>query len=307
MQLRHLAYFASLGRELHFGRAAAACNITQSTLSAAIRQLEEEVGAPLVERDRRFRDFTPEGRVLLGWARRMLAERDLLGQELGALREGLTGHLRIGAIPMALPIVGMVTTPLLEAYPGVRMTVTSRTSTEIQRGLDEFHLEAGLTYLDNEPLHGLRAVPLYRERYLLVTPKDGPFAGRSEAAWSELAALPLCLLTPDMQNRRILNGIFTEMGLTPAPRLETNSVMALYSQMRAGSWSSVLPHSFLWVAGIPPGMIALPLARPDRSHMIGLVLRDQSPIPPLVDALEKAASGLRLQDMIERLEADDRE
>ena len=299
MQLRHLTYFTALGRELHFGRAAFACNITQSTLSAAIRQLEDEVGAPLVERDRRFRDFTPEGRVLLDWARRMLAERESLDQDLSALKEGLAGHLRIGAIPMALPIVGLVTTPLLEAYPGVRLTVTSRSSIEIQRGLDEFRFEAGLTYLDNEPLHGVRTLPLYRERYLLVTPKDGPFGGRSEVGWIETAALPMCLLTPDMQNRRILNGIFAERGLRPEPRLETNSVMALYSQMRTGSWSSVLPHSFLWVSGLPPGMLALPLVEPVRSHEIGLVLRDQQPVPPLIAALEKAASGLRLQDVID--------
>lgn len=299
MQIRHLAYFAALGRELHFGRAAAASNITQSTLSAAIRQLEEEVGAPLVERDRRFRDFTPEGRVLLDWARRMLAERDALDQDLSALRQGLAGHLRIGAIPMALPIVGLVTTPLLETYPGVRLTVTSRTSVEIQRGLDEFHFEAGLTYLDNEPLHGMRAIPLYRERYLLVTPEHGPFAGQAQVTWAETATVPLCLLTPDMQNRRILNGIYATLGLKAEPRLETNSVMALYSQMRSGAWSSILPHSFLWVSGMPPGMIALPLVEPAPTHEIGLVFRDQTPVPPLVAALEKAASRLRLQDVIE--------
>ena len=299
MQLRHLTYFTALGRELHFGRAALACNITQSTLSAAIRQLEDEVGAPLVERDRRFRDFTPEGRVLLDWARRMLAERESLDQDLSALKEGLAGHLRIGAIPMALPIVGLVTTPLLEAYPGVRLSVTSRSSIEIQRGLDEFRFEAGLTYLDNEPLHGVRTIPLYRERYLLVTPADGLFGQRTEVGWAETASVPLCLLTPDMQNRRILNGIFAERGLTPEPRLETNSVMALYSQMRTGSWSSVLPQNFLWVSDLPPGMVALPLVDPVRSHEIGLVLRDQQPVPPLIAALEKAASGLRLQDVID--------
>jgi DNA-binding transcriptional LysR family regulator len=200
---------------------------------------------------------------------------------------------------MALPIVGLVTTPLLETYPGVRLTVTSRTSVEIQRGLDEFHFEAGLTYLDNEPLHGMRAIPLYRERYLLVTPEHGPFAGQAQVTWAETATVPLCLLTPDMQNRRILNGIYATLGLKAEPRLETNSVMALYSQMRSGAWSSILPHSFLWVSGMPPGMIALPLVEPTPSHEIGLVFRDQTPVPPLVAALEKAASRLRLQDVIE--------
>ena len=238
--------------------------------------------------------------MLLDWARRVLAERDALDQDMSALRQGLAGHLRIGAIPMALPIVGLVTTPILESYPGVRFSVASRTSTEIQRGLDEFQFEAGLTYLDNEPLHGVKAVPLYRERYLLVTP-EAAFAGRSEVGWAETAKVPLCLLTPDMQNRRILNGIFAEAGLKAAPRLETNSVMALYSQMRTGAWSSVLPHSFLWVSGTPPGMLALPLVEPVRTHEIGLVFRDQTPLPPLVEALRKAAAGLRLQEVVDQV------
>ena len=245
------------------------------------------MGAPLVERDRRFRDFTPEGRVLLAWARRMLAERDALDQDLSALRQGLAGHLRIGAIPMALPIVGLVTTPLLETYPGVRLTVTSRTSVEIQRGLDEFHFEAGLTYLDNEPLHGMRAIPLYRERYLLVTPATARSRG-DPGDLGEAATAPLCLLTPDMQNRRILNGIFDEPGVQPEPRLETNSVMAICSQIRAGAWSSVMPHSLLWVSGTPPGMMAPACwhcrwsSRAQPRHRPGVPR--QTPVPPLVAA-----------------------
>jgi DNA-binding transcriptional LysR family regulator len=303
MHLRHLHYLVMLAQERHFGRAAEACHITQSTLSAAIRQLEEEVAAPLVERDRRFRGFTAEGETLLAWARRILGERAALDQQLDLLRQGLTGQLRLGVIPVALPVVALLTTPFNRAHPAVTLTIASRTSIEIQRGLDEFQLDAGMTYLDNEPLRGVRGVPLYTESYILLTPTDGPFAGCRQVIWREAGAVPLCLLTGDMQNRRILNRIFQEAGVEPRPQVETNSIMTLCSHIRAGAWSSVMPHSLLWVLGTPPGMMALPLVEPVRSHVIGLVVRDSTPPAPLVGSLEETARGLRLQQIIDAIGA----
>ncbi len=301
MQIRHLRYLVTLASERHFRRAAEACHITQSTLSAAIRQLEDEVGAPLVERDRRFKGFTAEGRMVLAWARRILDERVALDQELGLLRKGLGGELRLGVVPAALPTIALLTTPFNQRHPGVTLTVLSRSSNEIQRALDEFALDAGVTYLDNEPLHSVRATTLYTERYILLTPTTGPFAGRDRVTWREAAEAPLCLLTPDMQNRRIIDGIFREVDKTPRALVETNSVMTLCSHIRTGAWSSVFPHNFLWVFGTPPGMLALPLVEPVRTHAVGLVVRDREPAAPLESAVEAVARDI---DMESRLESE---
>ena len=289
MHLRHLQYFVALARERHFGRAAAAVNITQSTLSAAIRQLEAEIGAPLIERDRRFREFTAEGQTLLNWARRILFEREALDQEIALLSDRLRGALSLGVIPTALPTIALLTTPFYRSHPDVTLKVFTQTSNEIQQGLDDFRIDAGITYLDNEPLHGVRAIPLYDERYILLTFAKGPFAGRDKVTWHEAAEMPLSLLTADMQNRRIVDGIFREVGRAPKVQAETNSVMSLCSHIRTGEWSSVLPHNFLWVFGTPPGMLALPLVEPIRTHTVGLVVRDQEPLPPLVRAIEAVA------------------
>lgn len=289
MQLRHLRYFVALGQEGHFGRAAADCNITQSTLSAAVRQLEGEIGAPLIDRDKRFKGLTAEGRVLLDWAKRIVSEREVLDQQIGLLRGELAGELAIGVIPTALPTIGLLTTPLSRVHPNVTFRVLSRSSNEIQRMLDDFALDAGITYLDNEPLHGVETYALYDEHYILLTPKRGPFRGRKSVTWREAADTPLCLLTTDMQNRRILNAIFASVDRTPNAHAETNSVMTLCSHIRTGVWSSVLPHNFLWVFGTPPGMIALPLTEPERTFTIGVVARKQDPPAPLIDAFVKAA------------------
>ena len=88
MILRHLEYLVALAREAHFGRAAAACGVTQPTLSSAIRELEAELDVLIVERGRRFRGLTAEGERVVEWARRILSDRDALRQEVGSARQG---------------------------------------------------------------------------------------------------------------------------------------------------------------------------------------------------------------------------
>ena len=285
MLIRHLEYFVALAQARHFARAAAACGVTQPTLSAGIKQLEEALGVLLVARGHRFEGLTAEGERALAWARRILADCAGLSQELDALRGELTGRLRIGAVPMALPAIARLTTLVARRHPRVTVAVLSHTSGEIQRGLDDFTLDAGLTYLDNEPLAHVRRLPLYRERYLLLTPEDGPLADRTTVSWREAAALPLCLLTPDMQGRRIVDGYFRAAGVAPHPAVETNSIVTLCSHLRAGGWSSVMPHSILYLVGQLPGTRAIPLVEPEAAQVVGLIAPERDPLPPLTAAL----------------------
>src|SRR5256885_13028489 len=82
MDIRQLQYLAALAREKHFTRAAAACNITQPTLSGRIRQLEQELGVPIIERGQRYHGLTPEGERVLAWARTILANWQSMQQDL---------------------------------------------------------------------------------------------------------------------------------------------------------------------------------------------------------------------------------
>ena len=296
MQLRHLQYFVALARERHFGRAAAAANVTQSTLSAAIRQLEEEIGAPLIERDRRFRNLTAEGQTLLTWARRILAEREALDQEVALLRDRLRGELTLGVIPTALPTIALLTTPFNRRHPDVTLKVLTRTSNEIQQALDDFQVDGGVTYLDNEPLHGVRTVPLYDERYILLTFADGPFAGRDRVTWREAAEMPLSLLTPDMQNRRIIDRLLKSAGGESRPTLESDSMILLYSHVRTGRWASVMPEKIAQTLGLTDTIRAIPIVEPEAVQTIGLVVPKREPMTPtttaLVDVARRVAPSL---------------
>lgn len=294
MLIRHFEYLVALAQEHHFSRAAEACNVSQPALSAGLRHLEEYFGVPIVERGYRFRGFTLEGERVLAWAQHVLAERDALSQELGAMRQGLVGQLRIGGIPVALPIVALLTTPFSAEHPLVRISVSSLTSREIERGLHDCALDIGLTYLDNEPLARVRSVSLYREQYVLLTPANGPFVDRSAVTWKEAASLRLCLLNPSMQNRRIIDSYFHASAAEPDPVLETNSVVALTSHLRTGEWSTVLPHTITYVLGKVPGLLILPLIEPEATHEIGLIVPDRDPVAPVASALIKTARNVNI-------------
>ena len=285
MLVRQLVYLAALARERHFARAAAACNITQPALSTAIKQLEEELGVPLVERDKRFKGFTPEGQEVLLWARRILSDYDSLRQGIQNAKRSLTGNLRLGVIPSALPLVPLVTDPLYDRHPQVKVTVWSTSSIEIQQGLDHFELEAGITYLEAEPLKGVLQRTLYTERYVLLTPEQGPLGNAKFATWRQAAELPLCLLTPNMQNRRIIDSVFKSLDCAPRPQLETNSVVNLCAHVRSGRLSSIVPKSLIQVLGMPSGAVALDLLEPEVSRQVGLVVPDREPLSPISLAL----------------------
>jgi len=136
------------------------------------------------------------------------------------------------------------------------------TSTDILRALMSFELDAGITYIDNEPLEHVRTHAIGKEEYVLVTPADSPLAGRPTVTWTEVAALALCLLHRDMQNRRIIETIFESVGARPNPRIETNSMMSKYCYLRAGYWSTIMPRSFVeWLAP-PAGLQVAQIVEP---------------------------------------------
>jgi DNA-binding transcriptional LysR family regulator len=300
MIVRYLDYLVALARERHFARAAAACNVTQPTLSAGIKQLEEGLGVLIVERRQRFVGFTPEGERVLAWAQRVLADYGGLTQELSELREGLAGQLRIGAIPVSLPALALLTAPFGAIHSKTRFQVISQTSIDIQRELDDFTIDVGLTYLDNDPLSRVRTVPLYRERYVLITHESSGFSELKYVSWAKAATLPLCLLTPSMQNRRIIDAQFHAAGAQVNAVMETNSLVTLWTHLLFGQWSTVVPQTFLLLFERMRGLVSIPLVEPETFHTLGLVAADREPLTPLTRALLDFARGMDLTAEIER-------
>jgi len=287
MDIRQLQYLVALARERHFTRAAQACHVTQPTLSGRIRQLEQELGVPIVERGHRFHGLTPDGERIVKWAVAILDNWSSLQQEIANRLDTtgtLTGHLSIGVIPSALPMAALLTRTIRGRHPGIELTVLSLSSIDILRQLEDFSIDIGLTYLDNEPIEGMRSEIVYRERYCLLVRDDHELAGEPSVTWAIAAAQPLCLLTPDMQNRRIIDRAFRAANAAPTPRLETNSVINLCANVRLMGLATIIPEYFLDVFGSISDIRSVPLVEPLVEHDVGLVAVDRDPISPLVTA-----------------------
>ena len=291
--LDRLEFMIALAREEHFGRAAEACGVSQPTFSAGIRTLEDEVGLPLVLRSSRFLGFTPEGERLLIWARRIVGDAQAMRADISMMRHGLAGHLRIAAIPTALAMVSALTTPFRARFPAVRFTILSCTSNEILQRIENLDVEAGVTYLDNEPNRHVISVPLYEERYRLLTEVSAPLGERAEVSWAEVARIPLCLLTPDMQNRRILNRLLSEGHSFVQPPMESNSIVVLASHVQTGAWASILPEKTAAMFAFGDNVRSIPIVAPEVVHSVGLVVPDRDPLPPMTAALLAEAKRQR--------------
>jgi len=285
MDIRQLQYLVALAREKHFTRAAQACHVTQPTLSGRIRQLEQELGVPIVERGQRFHGLTREGERVLKWAHAILDNWEALQQDIETVRNAsgaLSGRLSVGVIPSALPMAGLITKAIHDRHPDVDLVVLSQSSIDILRNLEDFAIDVGLTYLDNEPIEGMRSEAIYMERYCVLVRADHPLSSSATVPWADAARESLCLLTPDNQNRRIIDRAFRNVGCSPIPALETNSVINLCANVHLMGLVSIIPEYFLEVIGPISDVCAIPLCDPIVEHGVGLVAVDRDPMSPLV-------------------------
>jgi DNA-binding transcriptional LysR family regulator len=289
MLLRQLEYLCALADARHFGRAAEACRVSQPALSVGIRKLESELGLELVRRDRRYDDLTPAGKELVTWARQILATSETFSTEASRLRGDLSGTLRLGVIPTALPAIAEITTPLLVNHRSVDLELRSLSATDIVAQIEAFVVDAGITYLADHPPSGLRQMEIFRERYAFLSAGTRPVGGR--IGWHELDGLSLCLLTSEMQNRRLVDAALEAAGVAAKVRIETDSISSLLSFANRG-WSSIVSEVWLDIYGVPDGMSARRLVDPDLSYPIGIVTRASDHPLPLISALLRTAPQL---------------
>ena len=295
MQLRFLEYFVAIASKRHFGRAAEACQVSQPTLSAGLAALEHMLGERLVDRDRRFVDLTSQGHAILHYAQQMIADQAAIRAVLNVDTTGLRGVARLGVIPAAMPAIGHLVAAVTTIHPEVRMAVSSMTSREIERALLARDIDAGLTYLNSEPLAQVRSVPLYVERFVAVTARDSALARRGEMHLADVGAARLCLLHQGMQNRRILDGHLQARGLSIVPVATADSYVALLSMVSVGGLDAIITDSHAALVAAHPDLVIIPIADALAANEIGLVVSDRTPLPPLAAGLYAIASTLDIE------------
>jgi len=284
--IKKLEMFIAVAREAHFGRAAESLGLTQPTLSTGIKQLEEMLGVQLIFRGSRYGGLTPEGQRALVWARQLVSDMRTFRQEMRTARHGLSGIVRLAVIPTALTWAARLSARFTRAHPNIRFTILSRTSVEILSMLENLEADAGLSYLDNEPLGRVTTEPLYRERYTVVAHRDSDLALQDKVEWADLAGERLCLLTPNMQNRRIINEFFMEAGIAPEAQVESNSTVVLVAHVVTGDWITVLPDDMArFLCGGKPELVIREIEGAVMDHAVGLVAPHREPHTPVLKAL----------------------
>lgn len=284
-----LEMFITLAQTRHFGRAAEVLGIAQPTLSAAIKQLEGELGVMLVQRGSRFGGLTPEGARVLDWARQIVGDARTMKEEMRAARtgakEGLSGNVRLAVIPTALTVVAELTSRFARHHPAVRFSVRSATAGEVLGLLDALQIDAGITYLAHEAMGRVSTVPLYDESYILLVRHDAPEAALPHVTWADLGRMKLCLMTPEMQNRRIIARHLLDAGADPEVGVESNSTIVLVSHVMQGDWAAVLPLKAADIFTAGGGLVAVPITDPVAQHPVGLIAPWREPHTPVIAAL----------------------
>jgi len=290
-----MRYLVALNEHRHFGRAALACHITQPALSNALRALEGEFGVLIVKRGRTFAGLTAEGEAVFATAQRMLQEQELLRQRLNNEAAQPSGRLRLASVPTAMPILSRFAIALQMRHPGIMPTVISMSSLEIETALDSMSLDLALGYTDRTRRVrnvSLAVWPQCTERYYLVQRIDEPVPDPGTKGWrlgppmpwAEAGALPLCLLTPDMHNRAIVDQAFEAAGVLVTPAMETNSIHTLARSVGAGALASVLPGAALELLRHDASFEARPLVEPLLQTPLGFMTHNSDRVSRALQA-----------------------
>lgn len=299
-------YLVALHQHKHFGRAAEACHITQPALSNAIRALEEEFGTAIVKRGRSFQSFTPEGERIFATAQRVLHEQELLQQDLKSAADHPVGTLTLGAVPSVMPIAARFSGVLQGHHPGLSLVLLSMSSPDIEVGLQSLSVDMALGYTDRLKTRAAKIMTIdqYTERYFLLRRAAKP-AGKGlrivkrPMSWEAASRLPLCLLTPEMHNRTIVDAAFKQAGITIKPVIETNSILTLGLTVLVGEVSSILPGALVGVLRGYSELEAVPLSAPEVLTPIGFMYSfNDRPSHALRAALNMASDSMWLQHVV---------
>jgi DNA-binding transcriptional LysR family regulator len=284
LDLRDLECLVALARHRHFARAAEDCGLSQPAFSMRIRHLEERLDTSIVMRGNRFHGLTLGGEAIVASARRVLDEVKRLEQEVRQARGELVGQLSLGVVPTAAAYAGQAVTALQRDHPGIRVKILTASSFAIQQGVDDGRFDAGVTYDEGVSTDLLRVEPLYDERYVLLAPQAMVSETAESITWAEAAVLPLALLEPGMQNRRILDKVFKDAGLEPRVIAETNGLTAAAVMVEEGVAATVAPEVYVARLGNLPGTRALRLVSPDVVKSMSLVSPLRAQGLPILDA-----------------------
>jgi DNA-binding transcriptional LysR family regulator len=289
---RKFEYLIALGKEGHFARAAATCRVSQPALSAAIQQLEGELGVEIVKHGRRFQGFTQQGKIVLEWARNLAVQYDLLQEKLRECPDTFSGTLHIGVLGSTVPLMKLFTLPFQKRFPNTNLTITLHNAFEIAQALEKSSsMDVAVTYIDEMSRQYNRSYVLYEEEYELLIRRGTRFSGQKSVSWDNVRELPLCLFAPESQLFGAEESEMLNLALNSTPHVITNAIWMVMDHVRTGNWASVLPRLVKIMIAGDKELEAIPLPKSGTPPSIGIAIPRRDPASPLAQAFFEIATS----------------
>lgn len=293
LSLKDMEFLTALARRKHFARAAEDCGVSQPAFSMRLRKIEEGLGVALVKRGNRFQGFTTEGDTMLRHAHKIMDDLKIMEQDIRSATGEITGSLSVGIVPTAVIYAARAVDRLRRKHPGITVRLHTASSLAIQQGVDNGQFEAGFTYGEGLAPHLHQIDPVYAERYLLLVPDQMYRTEDKTITWEQAAELQLCLLEPDMQNRRIIDDVFRNAGLAPEIVAASNGFLASVVLAGEGAAATIVPEHLVGLFGKMRGVRALRLVEPVLEMPVCLFTRSRDFTLPTVDALRRVCRDMR--------------
>ena len=246
MELRQLYYFVKVAETLNFSEAARSLFVTQSTLSQQVKQLEEEFGTPLFERDSHSVSLTENGSRLLPLAKRTLQDaRDCINQ-IKDLQEMVSGELIVGVTYSFCPVLTETVKNFIDAYPGVKLRIVSKSSEELISMLRKREVDFVLAFKPNESYDDIESQILFDDRLSVILRNDHPLAGRSSIRMEDLQRQKIALPAKGLQARNALDKSIDIVGQNLNICIELNEINILLDIVQSSHVLTILSEATIY-------------------------------------------------------------
>ncbi|HEY1955951.1 MAG TPA: LysR substrate-binding domain-containing protein [Polyangiaceae bacterium] len=287
VSLRQLQYAVSVADELGFHKAAAKCHVSQPTLSAQVKQLEQVLGVALFERDKRRVLVTAAGETLVARARRVLVEVEDLAAAAERLREPFAGTLRVGVIPTIAPyLLPDVTPGLAKKWPKLRLVFREEKTADVVSELEGGRLDAGIVALEAD-LGDLAHEIVAKDPFVVALPKGHPLAKKSRVEVADLDREEVLLLDEGHCFRAQALALCERAGAREN-EFRATSLATLAQMVTSGAGLTLLPSIAVPVENRRSQLEIRPFKPPAPVRTIAVVFRKSSPLAPTIRALAAA-------------------
>jgi LysR family hydrogen peroxide-inducible transcriptional activator len=292
IKLKDLRYLIAVADTGHFGKAAERCFISQPTLSAQLKKLEEYLGVPLVERQPRHAILTPAGKDIVARARLIVEASDEVVEIARTHRDPLAGRLRVAFLPTIGPyLLPGVAPKLHKALPRLELMLYEYQTGPMLEKLRAGEIDMGVLALPVE-LDGLAARNLYDEAFVVAAPANDPLATKKQIKVDDLAGVTLLLLEDGHCLRDQALDVCSRIDVREKQDFRATSIETLRQMVAAGAGATLLPE--LATRGgyaTPRGLVVRPFAKPAPTRRIGAIWRKSTPRSVAIDAVAKVIAG----------------